>query len=211
VITRLRFCLDISTPEFLWERSLTLKQQTVAAFLVSVFLIGDCEADSLCKAIALKDVATALNGSAHTVRKGSYFENITAYKIDKKNETKLLCSHSLCYSTYAYEKAKKVEVLRLVNCKIGDVRSDDPDQTEYALEVTRSETSTTDLRRTDLINRFLDIGLCNACADNVAAFYLKKPTSRCAQLARNALEGDPSAIKKLTSYTEYPSYCQWSY
>jgi hypothetical protein len=47
--------------------------------------------------------------------------------------------------------------------------------------------------------------MCNACADNAAAFYVKMPASRCAALVRQALEGDPTAVRKLK---EMPDYCQ---
>jgi hypothetical protein len=52
--------------------------------------------------------------------------------------------------------------------------------------------------------KLLDLGMCNACADNAAAFYVKMPASRCANLVRQALEGDPTAVEKLKST---PDYC----
>ena len=56
--------------------------------------------------------------------------------------------------------------------------------------------------------RFIKIGLCNACADNVARYYTKKPESKCGVLARKALEGNPSAIEDLLAS---PKYCEWKY
>jgi hypothetical protein len=56
--------------------------------------------------------------------------------------------------------------------------------------------------------RFSDIGLCSACADNVAQHYTKKPNSKCGKLAKQALEGNPNAIDELQSF---PSYCEWKY
>jgi hypothetical protein len=46
--------------------------------------------------------------------------------------------------------------------------------------------------------------MCNACADNAAAFYVKMPASRCAALVRQALEGNPTAVNKLK---DMPDYC----
>jgi len=56
--------------------------------------------------------------------------------------------------------------------------------------------------------RFSDMGLCSACADNVAQHYTKKPNSRCGKLAKQALEGNPQAVEELQSF---PSYCTWAY
>ncbi len=56
--------------------------------------------------------------------------------------------------------------------------------------------------------KFLEMGACNACADNIAQYYTKKPNSPCGKLAKQALEGNPDAIKKLV---DFPEYCQWKY
>jgi hypothetical protein len=56
---------------------------------------------------------------------------------------------------------------------------------------------------------FIQMGLCNACADNAAQYYLKKPGSDCARLAKRALEGDSRAIDELA--TAFPDFCQWEY
>lgn len=56
--------------------------------------------------------------------------------------------------------------------------------------------------------KFEEMGLCSACADNVAQNYTKKPSSKCGKLAKQALEGNPNAIEELQSF---PSYCAWKY
>jgi hypothetical protein len=56
--------------------------------------------------------------------------------------------------------------------------------------------------------KFLEMGACNACADNIAQYYTKKPDSPCGKLAKQALEGNPDAIKKLVGF---PDYCIWKY
>lgn len=56
--------------------------------------------------------------------------------------------------------------------------------------------------------KFSEMGLCSACADNVAQHYTKKPNSKCGKLAKQALEGNPSAIGNLQSF---PTYCKWKY
>ena len=78
----------------------------------------------------------------------------------------------------------------------------------YDVDVLRSENSESVLRYNDLNNRFLEMGLCGACADNVAQFYLKQPQSRCAVLAKKAIEGNPDAASELR---RDPSYCAWRY
>ena len=56
--------------------------------------------------------------------------------------------------------------------------------------------------------KFLEMGACNACADNIAQYYTRKPNSACGKLAKKALEGNPDAIRQLV---EFPDYCQWKY
>ena len=56
--------------------------------------------------------------------------------------------------------------------------------------------------------KFSDIGLCSACADNVAQYYTHKPKSKCGKLAKHALEGNPHAVEELQTF---PEYCTWKY
>lgn len=56
--------------------------------------------------------------------------------------------------------------------------------------------------------KFADMGLCNACADNVAQHLIKGNGSKCATLAQMALKGDSAAKAKLV---EFPDYCEWKY
>jgi hypothetical protein len=56
--------------------------------------------------------------------------------------------------------------------------------------------------------KFISMGLCSSCADNIAQFYTQKPSSPCGVLAKQALEGNPEAVSKLQ---ESPDYCNWEY
>ena len=56
--------------------------------------------------------------------------------------------------------------------------------------------------------RFEEMGLCSACADNVAQYYTHTPESKCGQLAKKALEGSLKAVEQLKSW---PTYCVWKY
>ena len=56
--------------------------------------------------------------------------------------------------------------------------------------------------------KFLEMGACSACADNIAQYYTRKPNSPCGKLAKQALEGSPAAIRKLVAF---PDYCEWRY
>ena len=60
----------------------------------------------------------------------------------------------------------------------------------------------------DSRKKFADMGACSACADNIAQYYTKKPDSPCGKLAKQALDGNPEAIKKVAAF---PDYCKWSY
>ena len=53
------------------------------------------------------------------------------------------------------------------------------------------------------------IGLCSACADNVAQHYVKSPDSKCGKLANQVLNhGNADAALTLI---EFPEYCTWKY
>jgi hypothetical protein len=56
--------------------------------------------------------------------------------------------------------------------------------------------------------KFSDMGLCEACADNISVYYTEQPESRCGKLARQALEGNSEAIGTLQSF---PDYCHAAY
>lgn len=56
--------------------------------------------------------------------------------------------------------------------------------------------------------RFLEMGACSACADNIAQHYARTPNSSCGRLAKQALEGNADAIKKVV---DFPEYCRWKY
>jgi hypothetical protein len=54
----------------------------------------------------------------------------------------------------------------------------------------------------------ITMGLCNACADNIAQYYTRKPESPCARLAQRAFDGDSRAIDELNTF---PDDCVWAY
>jgi len=56
--------------------------------------------------------------------------------------------------------------------------------------------------------KFVDMGACSACADNIAQYYTKNPNSPCGKLAKQALEGNSDAARKLVAF---PDYCKWKY
>ena len=56
--------------------------------------------------------------------------------------------------------------------------------------------------------KFVNMGLCNACADNVAQYFVHKPNSKCGKLAKQELEGNTQTIELLRAF---PYYCTWNY
>ena len=56
--------------------------------------------------------------------------------------------------------------------------------------------------------KFLEMGACSACADNIAQHYSRDPGSPCGTLAKQALDGDQDAIRKLLAF---PDFCKWKY
>ena len=56
--------------------------------------------------------------------------------------------------------------------------------------------------------KFIKMGACNACADNIAQYYSKNPDSRCGKLAQKALDGNKDAVDDVVAF---PDYCKWKY
>lgn len=154
--------------------------------------------DSICEAVALHATAKTKD-FPYALKSGDTIDAVTQYRVNKKTGMASLCSHGGgCYPTGA---------LHLTNCIIDKRKSvyEDDDELYYGLDLIRSKVPPAVLRQNDIELKLLDLGLCNACADNAAAFYVKMPASRCAKLVLQALEGDPTAIQKLK---EMPDYCQ---
>jgi hypothetical protein len=141
--------------------------------------------------------------------KGEHLTAVTQYRENKNTKMTSFCSHGgYCYPRHIYINGEKFEALQLTNCKIGEVVDSDDEDIYYSVDVERKKNTPEKLKKDDLENKFIEMELCNACADNVAEFYIKKPLSECAKLAKEALEGNPDATTKLQ---EFPDYCTWKY
>jgi hypothetical protein len=162
-------------------------------------------AADICQAIALRDL-TAVDVPDAKLKKGERDEAVTQYRVNKKTGEATLCSHGgACFPVAVTENGQKVEALRLTNCKIGAMDPfDDPDETFYNLDVIRAKVPAAALRIDDVDNKLLEMGLCSACASNVAYLYVWQPASRCAKLTARALAGHPEAVKTLKGF---PDYC----
>jgi hypothetical protein len=176
---------------------------------LSVMLVvaaaSPASAADICQAIALRDVH-AVDVPGAVLKKGERDEAVTQYRVNKKTGEATLCSHGgACFPVAVAENGQKVEALRLTNCKVGAKDPfDDPDETFYNLDVIRSKIPAAALRIDDVDNKLLDMGLCSACASNVAYLYVRQPASRCGKLTARAFGGDPEAVKTLK---DFPDYC----
>ena len=161
-------------------------------------------AADICQAIALHDVK-AVDVPDAVLKKGERDEAVTQYRVNKKTGEATLCSHGgACFPVAVLENGQKVEALRLTNCRVGAKDPfDDPDETFYNLDVIRAKAPAAALRIDDVDNKLLDMGLCSACASNVAFLYVKQPASRCAKLTARALVGNAEAVKTLKDFSDY--------
>ena len=169
----------------------------LAGFITTTVITAANATDSICEAIALHST-TKTDDYAFSLKAGQVIDAITQYNIDKKTGRASFCSHGGgCYPATA---------LRLTNCTIDKSKPQFVDDTEtsYGLDLIRSKIPPDALRQNDVELKLLDLGMCNACADNAAAFYVKMPASRCAKLVRQALEGNPTAVSNLE---DMPDYC----
>lgn len=177
----------------------------LAAFFVAASAMPAFAAD-ICEAIALRDVP-ALENPSSILQRGERDTAITQYRVNKATGMASFCSHGgYCYPTHVFVDGRKVEALRLTNCKVGKMDDyDDPDDFFYSVDVLRSKVSPRDLRIDDVDNRLLEMGLCSACAGNAAHYYVDLPRSKCARLVKAALEGNPAALNTLRND---PQYCE---
>ena len=191
-----------------WAGGTHARVQTAVLAAAVAYLPSVALANDICRAVALRDVA-AIEAPDSVIPRGDYDDAITQYNINKQTKTTTFCSHGgYCYPTHVYINGQKQEALRLVNCKVGIKAFEDAEQVTYSVDVDRSRNSAATLRESDVSQKLLDMGLCSACASNVTAFYVRKPTSACGRLARQALEGNPAAADKLR---EDPSYCHYAW
>jgi hypothetical protein len=176
----------------------------IAVLLATAPALPAAAAD-ICEAIALRDVP-ALEDPTSILPAGKRDTAITQYRVNKKTGMASFCSHGgYCYPTQVFVDGQKVEALRLTNCKVGKKDGyNDPDDYFYAVDVIRSRISGEKLRRDDVDNRLLELGLCSACAGSAAHYYVFKPNSRCAKLVGGVLEGNPDALRELQND---PRYC----
>lgn len=165
----------------------------------------------ICEAVALRDVL-AIDNPSSIIKRGEHDTAITQYRVWKETGVKSFCSHGgYCYPAYATVNGEEVESLHLTNCEIdksSHSRYEDEWAIMYGLVPILSKIPADTLKRVNFENRLRDMGLCSACAGNVAQWYTQRPTSRCGMLAKHALEGDPDAVKELQAF---PSYCTWEY
>ena len=181
-----------------------------AAGMLACLILGSAgpvRAADICTAVAVRDVP-ALEDSSSVLKKGDLDTAVTQYRVNKQTGRTTLCSHGgYCYPMRIAVGGDLLEALRLTNCKVASQPSfDDGENLIYDLEPVRSKIPAPALRFDDLDNRFLQLGLCSACASNVAEWYIEQPESRCSKLARAALEGNPDATRQLQ---EFPDYCTW--
>lgn len=175
-----------------------------AALMAGMSLPGAAQAADLCRAIALRDAPSSSGG--YVVPKGDYVHAITQYQIDPDTGQRSFCAHGgSCYPERITVAGKGVMiVLKLVNCVIGE-RIDDG---LYAVNVDRSRNSAYALRRDDVENQLMSMGMCNSCADNAAEHYVTNPTGPCGRLVHSALEGNPTSKTRLTND---PQICRYDY
>ena len=186
-----------------------MKRIALLAFAGLALCGSSASAADICKAIALRDVA-ALDNPRSIIPKGDYDTAITGLHMNKVSGETAFCSHGgYCYPTHVTVRSKTVEALRLTNCSVDRSMSDDDgEEITYEMSVSRSAVPAAQWRKDYLDSRFLQMGLCSACADNAAQYYVTQPASPCAKLAKRALEGDPTA---LTQLQRRPAFCTYHY
>ena len=166
-------------------------------------------AEDLCRAEALRDVG-ALEDSSSVMQRGGVQSAVTQFRREIATGRTSFCSHGgYCYPTHVYIGDQRVEAMRLVNCNVGAEAFRDEEMVVYSVEVDRARNDPTALRFDDIENQLIAFGVCMACADNATQHYIRRPQGQCGVLVRQALEGDPSARRRLAD--NFPDFCNWNY
>lgn len=153
-----------------WMRvlQLILKPQHIAVGALFCAVATPANAEYWCSAVALRNTHY-VETPEPLIRKGQKVEFTT----DNGAE---LCQHGgYC--------AKRRD-FKLLDC-------------DAHLNPIRSKADPASVRHSDIEDTLLNMGLCSACADNAAAWYLRKPMSPTGRLVKSALEGNPVAKRKL--------------
>ena len=185
-----------------------MKRSIALLALTLVCLGGAARAADICKAVAVRQVEATDNADS-VLQTGEVLTAVTQYRIEKATGVPSLCSRGgYCYPTQIDVGGLRVEAMRLLNCSIRGRTDGDGEFLYYGLKPVRSAVSKPEQDYDDLTNQLSELGLCSSCSDNVAQYLLRKPASKCAQLARSALNGNNAAINKLN---QFPDYCTWNY
>lgn len=167
-------------------------------------------AADICRATVVHSVRA--NEEPNSIlRPGSINTAIAQFTRDRRTGVTSYCSHGgYCYPTHVIVRGRRVEAQRLLNCSVDmahPVRSGD--KTIYALTVDRQRNSPQALRIDDANNRLLEMGMCSACAGTAAEAYVRRPTSACGTLTRQALEGNPIARRRLVDGENNACTAEW--
>jgi len=156
------------------RRNFSTLNSIVIGVLISAFVMP-AYAEYWCKAVALRD--THYNESPETlIRKGK----VVSFTTDNGAD---LCQHG----GYCVKRRD----FRLVDC-------------DAHLNPIRTKANPANVRHSDIEDTLLAMGLCSACADNAAAWYIRRPSSPTGKLVKAALEGNPLAKRKLQD--DIPNY-----
>jgi hypothetical protein len=164
--------------------------------LILLSLPSGAFASELCTASVLHDVAARENPGS-ILHRGETRRYITQFVRDRNGT--FFCSHGgFCYPTDAIIDGQRVEAQHLLDCSIDLAHPDRMgDEMIYPLSVDRSRAAPIDLRQYDVENQVTSLGLHGASAQYAAEAYVRRPTSLCGVLVRNALEGNPVARRRL--------------
>jgi hypothetical protein len=182
-----------------------------ALVLAAGFLAcGTAKADDVCVIKALRDVAS-IDDPTTMMQTGGQEDSITVYQVDRKTGVASFCQHGgYCWPETVTISGRKVTAIKLTNCSV-DRQHPEPseDEISYELLPDRPKIGQKVMRESDVADQLMRMGLCHACAQNDAAFYVHKPGSECGKLAKSSLEGNPDALAVLNGGRPGPACQYW--
>ncbi len=187
-----------------------LKILTALSVAAGLLAGGTAMADDVCAIKALHDVAS-LDDPTTMMQTGGQRDSITVYQVDRKTGVASFCQHGgYCWPETVTIDGHKMPATKLTNCSIDRQHSSSSeDMVSYELLPDRQRIGRQAMRESDVADQLMHLGLCHACAQNDAAFYVHKPASECGKLAKSALEGNPDALAALNEEQPGPSCQYW--
>jgi hypothetical protein len=188
-----------------------LRKICVIAVCLCLFPCHGALADDVCTIVALHGVAS-VESPTTMMEAGDQRVSITQYRIEISTRIASFCQHGgYCWPETVTINGRSIRAVKLTNCSVDRQHpSSFSDYIFYELVPDRSKIPEAVMRESDVAQRLIELGMCDACAHHAAAIYVRKPETECGKLTKSVLEGNPDALVALRKSMSSGTSCQYS-